>query len=105
VLDGGTFADSWLITSVSTCTDDISDAYHSRSGHYVAPRYSLKSYGSTYLASDDEIHAVTCCSDNSIANWTLHTSCSVYTESDATWDCQWLNYDDADEFCTSVGGR
>jgi len=60
----------------------------------------------TVAALTSEIHAVRCCSDSEISGWRQKASCSVWSESNV-WNegCQQLNWNDANDFCISKGGR
>ena len=59
----------------------------------------------TILAEESEVHAVRCCSDKQISDWRQSPTCSVWTESDTWGECKKLNWQDANQFCISQGGR
>ena len=58
------------------------------------------------VAEDSSVNEVRCCSDIFISGWTQNSGCSVWSESDAGWPCQFgLNYRDAANLCAIFGGR
>merc|ERR1712083_760374 len=64
----------------------------------------------TSLLSNDEIHAVRCCTDTYIEGWTVstNTNCerdSLWTKSKIGGICLESNWTDAYQFCKASGSR
>lgn len=62
------------------------------------------------LRLDVELAPVRCCTEFESQSmidlgWKKNEGCSVYGGSDEGWECQILNWEDAGNFCESVGGR
>ena len=59
----------------------------------------------TTLAEKSKVSPVRCCSDTQISGWRKKSSCSVWAASNIWGKCKNLNWDDANTFCISQGGR
>ena len=80
------------------------DQYYLVKGNLDAPNCNEISCNTT-LADESEVHAVRCCSDTKISGWQKNKACSVWADSDIWGECKELNWQEANTFCTSQGGR
>ena len=59
----------------------------------------------TRLATVNEIHAVRCCSDVELNNWSIAVLCSIWASSNSWGICAVSNWFEAAELCADSGGR
>ncbi|GMH70768.1 hypothetical protein TL16_g05490 [Triparma laevis f. inornata] len=119
-----------FISAVSTSTSDVvcencpsgKASSATRLLHYSACGGGKDSDSCSESTPLDDFHElpVRCCSDSELPGWVHRPNqfsnnwnpsdadywCSVWSESDANWDCQYsLSHSEAVDLCTSVGGR
>merc|ERR1711862_770128 len=62
--------------------------------------------GDGFLAPNNALHEVRCCSDMSLLGWTKSTKCDIWTKSQFDGICQeHKSYCEAHNICTDAGGR
>merc|ERR1711962_1134277 len=92
-------------TTTTTMTSDINQ-YYLVKGDIDDDSTCTENSCDTKLAEESEVHAVRCCSDTQKGGWKKKTTCSVWAQIIGIWsNCKNLNWQDANAFCISQGGR
>lgn len=97
----------------TTPLEDRVDRHYALCGRYAEEQADPMNWEcdtTEELLPDESLTTVRCCTDVSSgsmqdAGWERTGSCDVYAGSDEGWACQTLGWEDARDFCGTVGGR